>query len=98
DAADLLTGCERLGPWPCRLSADIDNVSARFVQASAGRDRVVGIEPPPAIGEAVGRHVEHAHEERAVESEPGPRRAGSRDPRELLSGPLCKTGALIRVT
>src|SRR5262249_62082468 len=44
----------------------------------------LGIEPPAAIGKAVGCHIKDAHHQRAVSGKACPRRPRRRQQRELL--------------
>ena len=48
------------------LAADVDQVGALGDQVEAVLDGDVRVEPPPAVGERVGRDVHHAHDRAAV--------------------------------
>ena len=87
-APDFFAGRQLDRTGTRRLAADIDNVGAGCDERTAVCDRTLGIEPAPAIGEAVGRHVEHAHHERAVEGKPaqGGRGADSSAAAHLRAG------------
>ena len=50
-------------------------------------DRALRIKPLSAVGEAVGRYVENAHDDGTIEIKPCPRRPRGREDRELLSHP-----------
>ena len=66
DAAQLLLDRRALGSGSRRLTAHVDDVGAGRHDVAAVRDGGVRLEPLPAVGEGVGRHVDDAHDERAV--------------------------------
>lgn len=49
-----------------RLRADVNHVSALFFQLQRAGHRTIGITKPPPVGEAIGRDVQHAHNQCAV--------------------------------
>ena len=80
-AAEFFLGRDRRGPGPRALAADIQHVGALGRQPQAVLDGRRRLEEPPAVGEAVGRHVHHAHQQRdAAGSERlGPQSPGKRE-------------------
>ena len=71
---------DRRGAGPRRFAADVDDVGARLASAR-GHAAIAasGVEEVAAVGEAVGRHVDHAHERgRSGEAGEGRRGAVSR--------------------
>src|SRR5207302_239676 len=52
----------RIGPGPRGLTTDVDDVGALRDQLVSARDRVGMVEIAAAIGERVGRDVDHAHD------------------------------------
>src|SRR5207237_10486986 len=76
------------GPGRRGYPPDVDNVGYSRQERAAVGDRALRIEPLSAVGEAIGRYVEDAHDDRAVEIEPSPWRPRRRQERKLLSHPL----------
>ena len=68
DPAQLLVLGRALGAGPGRLATDVDQVGALGEQLQAVRDGGLGLEPLAAVGEGVGRHVDHAHDDAARSS------------------------------
>ncbi len=60
---------ERLGPGTGRLPADVQDVRTLRLELEAVRDGGIGCEIAAAVGEAVRRDVDDAHEARPVERE-----------------------------
>ena len=73
DAQNLLSRMEFTGPRARQFAPNIDDVSSSRQECPAVSDRARRIKPLSAVGEAVGRHVEDAHDDRAIEIEPCPR-------------------------
>ena len=88
DAQDFLLRRDFSGPGTRRFAPDVDNVGSSRQECAAVGDRALRIEPLSAVGEAIGRYVEDAHDDRAVEIEPSPWRPRRRQERKLLSHPL----------
>ena len=84
----LLLGGDRLGARPRRFPADVEDVGTLGLQLQAVRDGRLRIEIPAAVGEAVRRDVDDAHEAGPVEREAGNGRARPLQP--LQRGrPIC---------
>ena len=66
DAADLLLRRDRRRARAGGFAADVDDVGAFGVQPLAVSDRRGRLEEAAAVGEAVGRDVDHAHDQRAA--------------------------------
>ena len=64
DACDLLILDDRFRAGPGRLTADVENICAVHDQAARLGQGRVGIGETPAIGKAVRRDVQHAHDAR----------------------------------
>src|SRR5690606_13748925 len=47
-------------------AADVDDVGARLVELDAVRDGPIRVQIPPAVGEGVAGHVDHAHHHAAA--------------------------------
>ena len=71
DAPQLLVQADGLGARPGRFPADVEDIGTFGLQLQAMGDGGLRIEPAPAVGEAVGRDVDDAHEARPVHGEPG---------------------------
>src|SRR5271166_6905624 len=78
DPADLLAGWQLGRTGARRLAADVDNVGTGCDERAALRHGALDIEPAPAVGEAVGGHVEDPHDERSVEGKARPWRSRRR--------------------
>jgi hypothetical protein len=78
DTPDFLSRRKLVGAGTRRLASNIYNVGARCEERPTLANRALGIEPLPAVREAVGGDIEDAHDEGAIEFEPGPRRPLSR--------------------
>ena len=71
---DLDRRAYRLGARPGRFAADVDNRRSGRRHRPAPRDRRLGGQRLAAVGEAVGRDVDHAHQPRPVERDARKRR------------------------
>ena len=78
-AASLLVGIDRGKSGARRLAAHVDDVGAGIEHRQAVLDGGIRVEVLPAIAKRIGRHVEDAHDARAVKAE------------LVLSAPPCLT-------
>ena len=65
-AAKFLLHVDRLGVGPGAFAADVEDVGALGGQPQAVLHGRVGVEAVAAVGEAVGRDVDDAHQQRAA--------------------------------
>ncbi len=75
-AADFLFRRDFLRTGPGGFAADVDDVSALPGEAQALRGGILGGGEVAAVGEAVRRDIDHAHDQRVGEVEAGPVGAG----------------------
>src|SRR5229473_935848 len=61
----LLGGRRLDGSWPRRFAADVEEAGAGTLYRKGALDRALGFQELTAIGKAVWRDVQHAHNERA---------------------------------
>ena len=66
DPAKLLLNVDRLGAGAGALAADVEDVGPLGGQPQAVFHGGVGVEEAPAVGEAVGRDVDDAHQQRKL--------------------------------
>ena len=66
---ELLVLGDRRRARPRRFAADVDDVGAVVLHRPRVRERTRRIDIPAAVGERIGRDVEHAHHERPREVE-----------------------------
>ena len=71
DPAQLLVGVDADRARSGRLTTDVDEIGAQLGKLDAMPDRGCRIQPFPSIGERVGSHVDHPHDEAAVDCQPG---------------------------
>ncbi len=64
DAAELLVDRHRIGARARGFAADVEDVGAIVDHLQPVGDGARRVEPPPAIGERVGRDVDDPHDER----------------------------------
>ena len=86
DAAQLFLGGNVLGAGPRRLAADVEDVGAFLGKLQAVRDGRLRRSMQAAVGEAVGRDVDDAHDARPVEGEAGESGARRGDRLEVVRG------------
>ena len=66
DAAHLFIRRHRRVAWPCRFTADIQNLRAIRDHFQAVLDRYVHIHIPPAVRKRIRRHVQDSHDARTA--------------------------------
>ena len=77
DAAEFLLHVDRLGIGPGALATDVEDVGPFGGQPQAVLDGRIGVEKASAVGEAVGRNVDDAHQQRQLVRD---ERAGAKFP------------------
>ncbi len=65
-AAQLFGFGDALGTRLGGFRADVDDVRALLFQFDGAREGAVGIQIFSAVGKRIGRHVQHAHQQRAL--------------------------------
>ncbi len=86
DARELLLGGDVVGAGAGRFAADVENVGALLGELQSVRDGGLRRRVQAAVGEAVGRNVDDAHDARTVERQTGKARARRGDCLEVLRG------------
>ena len=84
--AQLLLGGDVVGAGARRLAADVENVGALLGELQAVRDGGLRRRMQAAVGEAVGRDVDDAHDARTVERQTCKARARRGDGLKVLRG------------
>ena len=94
NAAQFLGLGHRIGAGPRRFAADVENVGPGGGERLAMLDGRLRRRMLAAIGKAVGRDIDNAHDERALLSKPGKGRALGREPIERLADGIQSMAAL----
>src|SRR5688572_5302244 len=63
DPVELLLLGDRLGAWPRRLAAQVDDVRAFSGETARVSDRLVGAQEAAAVGKGIRRDVHYAHQQ-----------------------------------
>ena len=80
NAALLLVYADGLRTGPGQLAADVEDIGAFRLQLQCVGDRGAGIQKLAAVGKAVGRHIDDAHDEWTREIAAGDSRARAFEP------------------